>query len=101
MTYIILTKIDTRSYREDEGDAPKTVPVVIAADSIRCFNPRRQGDGTRITFKDGGGYAVTEIVPTILTLIGASHLIEAYDEVLANSLLPQKLTVIEGGGQPN
>jgi hypothetical protein len=61
MNMLHLTKLDTRGYREDEGDAPATAPVSINADSIRCFYPRRAGQtGTRITFKDGGGFAVTE-----------------------------------------
>lgn len=40
---------------------PLVSPVTIAVDSIRCFYPRKDNKpGTRITFKDGGGFAVTE-----------------------------------------
>ncbi len=75
---IILTKIDTRAYREDEGDAPKLVKVAIYADRIRCFNPRREGAGTRITFADGGGFAVQEEGADILAMLGNTDLAAAY-----------------------
>ena len=71
MSFIILHKIDTRYRREDEGDAPRVVPVAVAVDKIRCFNPRREGAGTRITFSDGGGYAVTEAGADILAMVGS------------------------------
>jgi len=63
-TLLNLTKLLTRqaSYREDEGDPDvETVAVSVARDAIRCFNPRNEGKpGTRLTFKDGGGFAVAE-----------------------------------------
>ena len=41
---------------------PVTRPVEVNVDAIRCFYPRNDGrPGTRITFKDGGGFAVTEL----------------------------------------
>ena len=67
-----LTKLLTRqraSYAEDEGDTPTvpTCPVSIAKDAIRCFNPRNEGKpGCRITFKDGGGYAVAQSYEQVL-----------------------------------
>jgi hypothetical protein len=67
---LILTKIDQRAYREDEGDAPRLVKVAIQSDRIRCFNPRREGAGTRLTFADGGGFAVQEDGAAILTMLG-------------------------------
>ena len=76
---IILTKIDTRAYREDEGDAPKLVKVAINSDRIRCFNPRREGAGTRLTFADGGGFAVQEEGATILRALGHTQLVAEYD----------------------
>ncbi len=43
--------------------APEVDLVTINVDSIRCFYKRRadRGPGTRITFKDGGGFAVAEL----------------------------------------
>jgi len=43
----------------DEG---KYCDVVVNVETIRCFNPRREekAPGTRITFIDGGGFAVRE-----------------------------------------
>ena len=83
MSFIILHKIDTRYRREDEGDAPRVVPVAVAVDKIRCFNPRREGAGTRITFSDGGGYAVTEAGADILDMIpGGAQLVAEYDAVV-------------------
>ena len=59
MNLIHLNKITTR-YRE-EGDPETTTPVSINPFAIRSFNPRRNNaPGTRLTFTDGGGYAVTE-----------------------------------------
>lgn len=38
-----------------------TVPCIVDANSVRCHYPRTTGEpGTRITFKDGGGFAVLE-----------------------------------------
>ena len=76
--FIVLTKIDTRAYREDEGDAPKLVKVAINADRIRCLNPRREGAGTRLTFADGGGFAVQEEGADILVMLGNADLAAAY-----------------------
>lgn len=67
---IILTKIDNRAYREDEGDAPRLVKVAINSECIRCFTPRREGAGSRLTFSDGGGFAVQEDGAAILQLLG-------------------------------
>jgi hypothetical protein len=61
MNLIHLTKLLTRAYREDEGDAMPTAPVSINPAAIRNFYPRNDGKpGTRLTFTDGGGYVVTE-----------------------------------------
>ena len=76
--FIVLTKIDTRAYREDEGDAPRLVKVAINADRIRCLNPRREGAGTRLTFADGGGFAVQEEGADILVMLGSTDLAAAY-----------------------
>ena len=51
-----------------------TSPVVIFADAIRCFYPRHadRGPGTRITFRDGGGFAVTETFEEIKEMLAAN-----------------------------
>jgi hypothetical protein len=74
---------DTDDVGENPGIAPaapvdaapveKTVPVTVFVDSIRCFNPRREdkAPGTRLTFKDGGGFAVSETYGEVQTLLAA------------------------------
>lgn len=76
--FIILTKIDNRAYREDEGDAPRLVKVAINSERLRCFNPRREGAGTRLTFADGGGFAVQEEGADILAMMGLTEVVAAY-----------------------
>lgn len=57
-----------------EGQAQLTSPVVINPDSIRCFYPRKENRvGTRITFNDGGGFAVAETFDTVMDLIGGIY----------------------------
>jgi hypothetical protein len=82
MKLITLSKIEAGQahYNEDTGqnDAVETREhVVIHAETIRNFYARRGGKpGTRITFTDGGGYAVAESVEVItaaLVTLGAVH----------------------------
>jgi hypothetical protein len=50
----------------------KTVPVQVNADYIRCHYPRKDGKpGTRITFDNGTGFAVTEAHDAVTALIAA------------------------------
>lgn len=52
---------------------PASNPTMINVDSIRCFYPRRRRNpGTRITFTDGGGFAVTESFEAVTALIAAA-----------------------------
>jgi hypothetical protein len=57
---------------------PAPPPVVTQAcaintDAIRCFYPRKDNrPGTRITFKDGGGFAVTNVYDEVLSLVTPS-----------------------------
>jgi uncharacterized protein YlzI (FlbEa/FlbD family) len=46
----------------------ESAPVAINVEAIRCFYQRHaeRGPGTRITFKDGGGFAVTETYDEVL-----------------------------------
>ena len=68
MTLIDLNKIvSDRDFRTDSEEdetpmpGPVTTPVLINVAAIRCFYPRRDNrPGTRITFTDGGGFAVIE-----------------------------------------
>lgn len=70
MALLHLTKFNVRAYREDEGDAVTTSPVAVNADAIRCFYPRHGGQqGTRITFKDGGGFPVAESYEEIVAYV--------------------------------
>lgn len=46
---------------EDEQEVEVTTPVSVRVDQIRSFNPRKEGKpGTRLTFLNGRGFAVTE-----------------------------------------
>jgi hypothetical protein len=57
MTMLHLTKIKTDRYGQNGG----TQPVSVNAESIRCFYARKdERPGTRLTFTDGGGFAVAE-----------------------------------------
>jgi hypothetical protein len=67
MTMIELSKIvSDRDFRNDsdedtEQQQPVTTTVAVNTAAIRCYYPRRNNrPGTRITFTDGGGFAVTE-----------------------------------------
>lgn len=59
--------ISVTMVREDGyGDSSNT-PAFINADFLRSIYPRRgNAPGTRLTFADGGGFAVTEPVETIV-----------------------------------
>jgi len=97
---IILTKIDTRAYREDEGDAPKLVKVAVNPARIRCFNPRREGAGTRITFADGGGFAVQESGAEIFAAMDAGLSLSAQAALYVTAPVAPAapvLTLIDGG----
>lgn len=61
MSLMNLTMIRARALDEDENEIELTVPVAVAPQTIRCFYTRKdERPGTRITFVDGGGFAVTE-----------------------------------------
>lgn len=52
---------DVGEAQQQGGPETQTDPTCIDADHIRCFYPRKNNrPGTRITFKDGGGFAVSE-----------------------------------------
>jgi hypothetical protein len=61
MSLIQLNKVEGVTMNEDEVATETSKPVFVNPNSIRCFYSRRGGQvGTRITFTDGGGFAVTE-----------------------------------------
>lgn len=58
-----LNKVDYNRYAEGQDLEPQvaTTPVMIQVATVRCYYPRKSGrPGTRITFTDGGGFAVAE-----------------------------------------
>jgi hypothetical protein len=83
MLLLKLTKIERTHYeseryvdQDDEGDrsqshpVEQTRPVFIVVDKIRNFQPRKDNAvGTRLTFVDGGGYAVQETVEEIIAFL--------------------------------
>lgn len=71
---IKLTMIRATVMNEDEIEQEVTVPVTIVdpVQKIRCFYPRKDGKtGTRITFWDGGGFAVTETPERVEEMLNA------------------------------
>lgn len=59
-----------------------TQPCVVETTAIRCYYPRHEGrPGTRITFTDGGGFAVTEAFEVIARACGAIPAAEAGSNV--------------------
>jgi len=62
MKFVVVNMVERGEFNEDlgtYGEASK--PAVINAANIRAFYARKDGKpGTRITFSDGGGFAVTE-----------------------------------------
>lgn len=79
---------DTDDVNENQHvEAPQptpaeSMPVVVNVECTRCFNPRREtrGPGTRLTFIDGGGYAVTETFEEVQQLLlrsGVANIVSA------------------------
>lgn len=73
---------DTDEPGENAGTAPAAAappaelqtPVMINVEAIRCFYPRRnEAPGTRITFTDGGGFAVAESFEHVAGLIAGDQ----------------------------
>jgi hypothetical protein len=61
MKLIALTMIRGSIVNEDEIEEEVTTTAWVNPESIRCFYARKnEKAGTRITFTDGGGYAVQE-----------------------------------------
>lgn len=62
LKFVVLNKIERGRYNEDTGATDEIAnPATINVASIRCFYGRHDSKpGTRITFTDGGGFAVHE-----------------------------------------
>ena len=62
MRMIELSKITSDRFSDNDENEVATTTVIVNVDAIRCFYPRKGGRiGTRITFVDGGGFAVTQL----------------------------------------
>lgn len=70
MQLIQLNKIEGARADEDGLEIENTVAVSVNPNAIRCFYARRGGKpGTRLTFVDGGGFAVSETPEAVTALI--------------------------------
>lgn len=75
MKFVSLNMIEAGRavFNEDIGRdevAETAKPVVVNAATIRCFYARRDGKpGTRITFNDGGGFAVSETPDVVAQVV--------------------------------
>ena len=73
MLLLSLSKISGQTYDEDTGASVETTkPVQINSAAIRCFYARNDAKpGSRITFVDGGGFAVLETPEQITASLAA------------------------------
>ena len=102
-----LAAIDSRGPRyNDEGEllAESTYPVCVDAESIRSFHRRHDGKhGARLTFKDGGGFAVGNTVDQIaaaLAQCGLTFVNVAVDAMPAPAADPQaEGETVDGEGE--
>jgi hypothetical protein len=78
MRRVILKKITADRRRDmyndnEEGEGPAGItstPCAVNVEAIRCYYPRRNNaPGTRITFTDGGGFAVVEAFEVVDGLV--------------------------------
>ncbi|MDC7784781.1 hypothetical protein PQJ75_00750 [Rhodoplanes sp. TEM] len=66
MKMISLTMVRATIVDEDEIEREVTSPVRVNPVYIRSMNPRKEDKpGSRITFADGGGFAVSETLEQI------------------------------------
>ena len=72
--FITLSKITAvdryNDNEEGEGQTTRTAPTSVNVDAIRCFYPRKDNRvGTRLTFTDGGGFAVAESYEAVASMV--------------------------------
>jgi hypothetical protein len=80
MKFVSLSMVEAGPavYDEDAGREIRSEtakPCVINAATIRCFYARKDGKpGTRITFNDGGGFAVADAPDHVARLVADGDL---------------------------
>ncbi len=94
--FIVLNMVEAgaASYNEDTGReevAETSKPTLVNGDAIRCLYGRRDGKvGTRITFMDGGGFAVHETPDQVAGMVAGGDVAQSLALALAP---PQSETV--------
>jgi hypothetical protein len=75
MKFVTLSMIERGAYNEDTGEhGEASKPTIVNASCIRCFYARKDGKpGTRITFNDGGGFAVSEPVDAVALAVAGGE----------------------------
>ena len=80
MKFVTLNMVGPGAVRFDEDTGTEvrdelSKPVVVNAAAIRAFYARRDGKpGTRITFSDGGGFAVAELPEQLAQLVASGDI---------------------------
>ena len=70
--FVTLRKIVDTTYNDEGGAVDRTVAARIDPSRVRCFYPRRNDKpGTRITFSDGGGFAVADSLEAVEAALGS------------------------------
>lgn len=65
--------------RADAYQVETQIPTTIRTQEVRCFYPRKNGEvGSRITFKDGGGFAVADTFDVLRSQIADIKLVELH-----------------------
>lgn len=75
--FITLSMIDRSVYDENESGVARetTKPAFVQPSMIRCFYDRKDGRaGSRITFNDGQGFAVSEWPEQIIAIINGTEI---------------------------
>jgi hypothetical protein len=89
MKFVTLNMVERGAFDEDTGTYGEgSKPTIVNASCIRCFYSRKDGKpGTRITFNDGGGFAVTELVDAVALAVAggevAAQLTVAHEAAVA------------------
>ena len=89
MPFIVLNMVEAgrSQYNEDTGReevSETSKPCLVNGDAIRCLYTRKDGKvGTRITFNDGGGFAVTERPDQIAGMVAGGDVAQSLALALA------------------
>ena len=89
MNLIVLHKIEHGPYNEDTGTTEEIgTQCAVNVAAIRCFYARHNNKpGTRITFTDGGGFAVTESLVAVADRIGDRGLVATLEAAPIQALM--------------